>query len=181
MAPTFLSWSTPRLSILAACIVVAAAFTIDAIYFHPQHRGQSPIGAANEGDRTFCYDGVGIASGVAFTARTGLSGREACFEVQGGRFSSVGKIVPKGDGTGSREVERRRGYVLPGLWDGHGHLLAYGEFLHSVDLFRSEGIEEVRERLARFLEGNGEDVGGRGRWVRGVSSSIFLFLSAVRR
>ncbi|KAK4643053.1 hypothetical protein QC761_402580 [Podospora bellae-mahoneyi] len=68
------------------------------------------------------------------------------------------------------EENKRKGYVLPGLWDGHGHLLQYGEFLHGVDLFGARSKEEVKARIKKYLESRkGEGgVGSRGNWVRGV-------------
>lgn len=49
----------------------------------------------------------------------------------------------------------------------HGHLQQYGEFLHSVDLFGSSSIADVRERLLSYLASH-EGVGGRDDWIRGI-------------
>jgi predicted amidohydrolase YtcJ len=59
------------------------------------------------------------------------------------------------------------GYVIPGLWDGHGHLLQYGEFLHSVDLFGSDSLDEVRRRIKVYLQDN-PGAGTSSSWLRGV-------------
>ncbi|KAK4172786.1 putative metal dependent amidohydrolase [Triangularia setosa] len=70
----------------------------------------------------------------------------------------------------SETENKREGYVIPGLWDGHGHLLQYGEFLHGVDLFGAGSKEEVKRRLREYLHKrkDEEGVGGRENWVRGV-------------
>ncbi|KAF2759553.1 amidohydrolase [Pseudovirgaria hyperparasitica] len=59
------------------------------------------------------------------------------------------------------------GYVLPGLWDGHGHVMQYGEMLHSVDLFQAEGLQDVRLRVRAYLEMNA-GTGSREDWLRGI-------------
>ncbi|KAK9424398.1 putative Amidohydrolase [Seiridium unicorne] len=59
------------------------------------------------------------------------------------------------------------GYVIPGLWDGHGHLLQYGEFLNSVDLFGSDSFEEIGLRVDTYLNAH-PDAGSKGEWIRGV-------------
>jgi hypothetical protein len=59
------------------------------------------------------------------------------------------------------------GYVIPGLWDGHGHLLQYGEFLHSVDLFGSSSIGDVRSRLRNYIDSH-PGAGTADNWIRGV-------------
>ncbi|KAF2274346.1 uncharacterized protein EI97DRAFT_460209 [Westerdykella ornata] len=63
--------------------------------------------------------------------------------------------------------EQRKGHVIPGLWDGHGHLSQFGELLHSVDLFGARGLEEVKRRLKGYKEGKPE-AGTREFWLRGV-------------
>lgn len=68
--------------------------------------------------------------------------------------------------TSKRQSGSSTGYVLPGLWDGHGHLLQYGEFLSSVDLFHTDSLGDVRGRLASFAE-RFPDAGGRDSWIRG--------------
>jgi predicted amidohydrolase YtcJ len=59
------------------------------------------------------------------------------------------------------------GYAIPGLWDGHGHLLQYGEFLHSVDLFGSKSLDDVRDRIKKYLAAN-PGAGTKDHWLRGV-------------
>lgn len=54
--------------------------------------------------------------------------------------ASEGRIVNLFQG----ELEKqpaRHGYAFPGFWDGHGHLLGYGEMLRSVSLYGAESID----------------------------------------
>jgi predicted amidohydrolase YtcJ len=59
------------------------------------------------------------------------------------------------------------GYAMPGLWDGHGHLLPYGEFLNSVDLFGSTSMDEIRGRVRGYVEGH-PGAGSATEWIRGI-------------
>ncbi|OCK79779.1 hypothetical protein K432DRAFT_382766 [Lepidopterella palustris CBS 459.81] len=68
----------------------------------------------------------------------------------------------------------RTGHVIPGLWDGHGHLLQYGELLHSVNLFGAQSMGEVLERVHEYRKGN-ERVGSREEWIRGVGWDQAMF------
>lgn len=79
---------------------------------------------------TYCYTG-----GV----RTidDANSTHSCFTVQDGRFQRV--FTPM-DGV-KEEYEWREGTVLPGFWDGHGHVMMYGEMLGSVMLYGAESIE----------------------------------------
>ncbi|KAL2016392.1 hypothetical protein VTK56DRAFT_3814 [Thermocarpiscus australiensis] len=108
--------------------------------------------------QTYCYQGVRThAAGINPDPHVN------CFAVADGKFTRVFR---------SHERERhehdiRPGYVLPGLWDGHGHLLQYGEFLHSADLFGADSPAEVRRRLREYLDRN-PGVGSAVDWGRGV-------------
>lgn len=113
---------------------------------------QKPLGPMIESGETYCYQGVRTHDDSVPSAE--------CFSVKDGLFKGVSSGEPA-------VVREREGYVIPGLWDGHGHLLPYGEFLHSVDLFGSQSFEDVRERLVRYLETNPE-AGTAEAWVRGV-------------
>ncbi|KAI5861183.1 amidohydrolase family-domain-containing protein [Durotheca rogersii] len=59
------------------------------------------------------------------------------------------------------------GFAMPGLWDGHGHLLQYGEFLNSVDLFGSASMDDVRARVRTYASRN-PSAGSSDEWLRGV-------------
>jgi predicted amidohydrolase YtcJ len=109
-------------------------------------------------DITYCYDGVDttyVEKASVVNAR--------CFTVHDGRFTRIFSAPP----SQALKVEHRPGYAIPGLWDGHGHLLQYGEFLHSVDLFGSSSPNEVRSKLRDYLDSH-PDAGSEGEWLRGV-------------
>ncbi|KAH7148738.1 amidohydrolase family-domain-containing protein [Dactylonectria macrodidyma] len=121
---------------------------------------------------TYCYKGV----------RTNNIDQPAaqCFSVVDGAFTAVwtpgngqaeADHVVRDDNNvevdAPEQVENLDGYVIPGLWDGHGHLLQYGEFLHSVDLFGSQTLDEVRSRTREYLAAN-PGAGSKDNWIRGV-------------
>jgi len=88
-----------------------------------------------------------------------------CFRVQGGIFIDVLEEIPDT----SEEIRSLDGYVLPGLIDGHGHILQYGEMLESVWLYGAESIAEVRRRIKKFLKKHqGEGYGSHDKWIRGI-------------
>ncbi|KAH8887740.1 amidohydrolase [Thozetella sp. PMI_491] len=139
MAPPFLQWGF-LLSLLVGAV---------AVFFHLQTPSE-PV----SGSETFCYHGV----------RTEASREDRgvnCFTVSDGQFARVFRRDL------DSEPSLRPGYAAPGLWDGHGHLLQYGEFLHSVDLFGAASVEEVRSRIKTYLASH-PDAGGKDEWVRGT-------------
>ncbi|KAI9167646.1 putative amidohydrolase YtcJ [Paramyrothecium foliicola] len=94
-----------------------------------------------------------------------------CFTVEHGVFRGVlAEDEPNEEGhvpvNDAADVEVS-GHVIPGLWDGHGHLLQYGEFLHSVDLFGSGSLDEARRRIKEYVEDN-PGAGSNSSWIRGV-------------
>ncbi|KAJ4407439.1 hypothetical protein N0V82_009929 [Gnomoniopsis sp. IMI 355080] len=105
--------------------------------------------------QTFCY-----SEGI--TAKFSDNTRASCFTVKDGVFVDV--FTPESE---EPPVELQQGYAMPGLWDGHGHLAAYGEFLHSVDLFGTTSVEDVHNSLADYLAQH-KGVGGKNDWVRGI-------------
>ncbi|KAH7149493.1 amidohydrolase family-domain-containing protein [Dactylonectria estremocensis] len=120
---------------------------------------------------TYCYQGVRTHDTDQPSAR--------CFSVVDGAFKAVwtaadgqaeashvaGDVDIGVDAPG--HIQTLEGYVIPGLWDGHGHLLQYGEFLHSVDLFGSQTLDEVRSRTREYLVAN-PGAGSKDNWIRGV-------------
>lgn len=88
-----------------------------------------------------------------------------CFSVSGERFSRVFRDEV------SEELQRlerpRTGHVIPGLWDGHGHLVQHGEFLNSVNLFGAASMVEVQKRLIDYRKEHSE-AGTQTQWLRGV-------------
>lgn len=108
--------------------------------------------------QTYCYQGVRTLDEDKPSAN--------CFTVSSGVFTNVFAYEKAGDGGA--------GYVIPGLWDGHGHLLPYGEFLHSVDLFGSSTLDDARNRIADYLDAH-PGAGRRKEWVRGVGWDQMAF------
>ena len=137
-------------------LVLPLAAAAVAFYFglddHVQSVVSSLSSSSSSKGETFCYQGVKTPSWAEIPSAN-------CFTVRDGKFFEV---APASEG-----VEVQSGFAYPGLWDGHGHLLQYGEFLHSVDLFGSESFDDVRRRLLGYLDGN-PGVGGAEEWVRGV-------------
>jgi hypothetical protein len=86
-----------------------------------------------------------------------------CFTVYDGKFSSV--FVD--ELTSDAAKEARIGYVYPGLWDGHGHLIQFGESLDSVSLFGSTSMDEIQRRLVEYKADRPEK-GTSEQWLRGV-------------
>ncbi|KAK7969575.1 amidohydrolase [Apiospora saccharicola] len=87
-----------------------------------------------------------------------------CFTVSpSGVFSKVFKSEP--DSSLAKAVQP--GYVIPGLWDGHGHLVQLGELLNSVDLFGSSSFDQVRSRVKDYIAENPTS-GTKQEWIRGV-------------
>ncbi|KAM0250330.1 hypothetical protein ACHAQJ_008677 [Trichoderma viride] len=99
-----------------------------------------------------------------------------CFSVQDGHFVGVWARDSKDSPHGIKEadVSISDGHVIPGLWDGHGHLLQYGEFLHSVDLFGSQSLDDVKDRIKTYLAANPE-AGTKDHWLRGVGWDQTVF------
>ncbi|ORY06894.1 amidohydrolase 3 [Clohesyomyces aquaticus] len=63
--------------------------------------------------------------------------------------------------------QQRKGHVIPGFWDGHGHLLQYGELMNSANLFGAKSMKEVKERLVEYKASN-EEAGTSKQWLRGI-------------
>ncbi|KAF4954244.1 hypothetical protein FGADI_5400 [Fusarium gaditjirri] len=122
------------------------------VAFVVAYRLQQPLTASDEEDSaTYCYNSIRTHDPEQAEAQ--------CFNVANGVFTAVGP----------RDADQSMidGYVIPGLWDGHGHLLQYGEFLHSVDLFGAQSLAEVRKRIKDYISAN-PGAGSKDNWVRGV-------------
>jgi predicted amidohydrolase YtcJ len=86
-----------------------------------------------------------------------------CFSIKNGKFKRVFL-----DETSFDVVkEARTGHVIPGLWDGHGHLNQLGELKNSVDLFGADSMIRVKDRLLEYRKLH-EEAGSSERWLRGV-------------
>jgi predicted amidohydrolase YtcJ len=132
-----------RWGLIFPLIVVACAVA---------YRLQQPLTASEKGNPvTYCYKSIRTHDSEQAEAQ--------CFTVADGVFTAVGPS--------DADHTTMDGYVIPGLWDGHGHLLQYGEFLHSVDLFGAQSLEEVRTRIKSYISEN-LGAGSKDNWVRGV-------------
>ncbi|PNY23845.1 amidohydrolase YtcJ [Tolypocladium capitatum] len=136
-----------------------ALFSIAAVTLAVTLRLQSPLTVASETDavKYYCYKHV--------RTHDRNRPRAECFSVKDGRFVRV--WTEDQWPSDVQDVETTNGYVIPGLWDGHGHLMQYGLFLHSVDLFGSKSLDDVRQRIKAYKETNPK-AGKRKHWIRGV-------------
>lgn len=138
-------------------IISAIAAVVLAYSYQQQH----PLLFADLGDPlpVYCYNSVRTHDSDQPSAE--------CFSVKDGVFAGVWARDDDDAAAKDADVTVSEGHVIPGLWDGHGHLLQYGEFLHSVDLFGSQSLDEVRRRIKTYLEANPE-AGTEKHWLRGV-------------
>lgn len=148
----------------ASLVLLCAASVVLAIVL----QGQAPFrvkdgakvgvgGGADDKTEVFCYEGVQTLSEEHAEAVN-------CFSVAGGEFT---RVMRQDEDASLADVETRSSYVIPGLWDGHGHVMQYGEFLHSVDLFGSDSPDEARRRIADYVASHPE-AGTKENWIRGV-------------
>ncbi|KAL7272245.1 hypothetical protein RUND412_004953 [Rhizina undulata] len=108
------------------------------------------------GESTYCYTRID-----SFGGDSGNDQFE-CLTVH--RNGTFGKIFTPGAEEGFEKVD---GYVLPGFWDGHAHLLGYGEMLGSVKLYGVENIDDVKARIKEYLKTHPK-AGTRENWIRGI-------------
>lgn len=142
-ASSLLRWG---IMLSAAALVLAVALRLQ-----DQQPFQSRFLSTASAPTKHCYKSIRTHDQEQPTAQ--------CFSVQDGFFQEV---------TGETVQEpQSEGYAIPGLWDGHGHLLQYGEFLHSVDLFGSESLDDARSRIKAYLDKN-PGAGTKDQWLRGV-------------
>ncbi|XWW93805.1 hypothetical protein V2A60_001742 [Cordyceps javanica] len=134
-----------------------ATVKLQARYHPDQHN-------SNDADsQTHCYSSVQTLHSDLPIAQ--------CFTVANGIFTSV--TQQQQQQRGQPELKRRAGedgaggHVIPGLWDGHGHLIEHGEMLVQVDLFGATTLDEVRARLRDHVEKHPE-AGTKERWIRGM-------------
>ena len=56
-------------------------------------------------------------------------------------------------------------FAVPGLTDSHLHLMGMGWVIDQVDLMGCDSVEEVRQRLARWVQENPARWWGAGLWT----------------
>ncbi|KAL2129501.1 hypothetical protein VTI74DRAFT_7669 [Chaetomium olivicolor] len=147
-----------RLSLLAGTAAVVFGLIPKGV-FNNNNNNNNNNHHHEDGIQTYCYQSLHTIASVSTSPAS-----NNCFSVsrQTGTFTRVFHSPPD-----SGEHEIRKGFVLPGIWDGHGHLIQYGEFLHSADLFGADSKEEVRRRLREFVSKN-PGAGAKRNWARGV-------------
>ena len=106
-----------------------------------------------QSDSTYCYDTVNTLSDQ--------ESKSNCFTV-----SSSG-IFARVFTNGVDTSNNRKGHVIPGLIDGHGHLLQFGELLQSVNIFGSNSLDDAIHRVEDYLKKN-PDLGSKTEWIRGT-------------
>ncbi|KAM7199371.1 Amidohydrolase family domain containing protein, partial [Naviculisporaceae sp. PSN 640] len=146
--------ATSRWGLRLSSLAGVAAVLVAAFQF--QQKSQSV-----ENETVYCYEGVKTEA----LALSQGENKFNCFGVSPstGRFTRVFES----NSLESSTADIRKGHVLPGLWDGHGHLMQYGEFLHSADLFGSKSFDEIRGRLRGYLDSK-LGSGTRDNWARGI-------------
>jgi predicted amidohydrolase YtcJ len=134
------------LSVTAGIIAIILAIT-------PPSGFQLPFLSS---DKTYCYDSVR-------TAANDLESGGKCFSVTAdGIFSRVWIVA----NDGSKGSEIQKGAVIPGLWDGHGHVLGYGDSLSIADLYFASSLDDSLSRLKEYSEKH-PGSGSKAEWLRG--------------
>ncbi|KAH8713034.1 putative amidohydrolase YtcJ [Beauveria bassiana] len=136
-------------------LLLAASLAALGLRAQQQHLQQQLAVADSQ---TYCYDSV-------HTLDSDLPAAQ-CFTVADGLFTAVTQRAQK------QEVKQHgehsaAGHVIPGLWDGHGHLIDHGEMLVQVDLFGATTLDEVRVRLRDYIRKH-PGAGTKERWLRGM-------------
>lgn len=126
-------------------IAVAVALAVS-------HHAQQPLNAPSQ-PMIRCYSSIRTHDEHQKNAR--------CFTVADGIFTGISSEDAGPDAVHSD------GHVIPGLWDGHGHLMEYAQFLHSVDLFGASSLDEVRARIKKYVKEN-PGAGSKQFWIRGM-------------
>jgi hypothetical protein len=109
--------------------------------------------APHQSDSTYCYDTV--------TTLSDQVSQSNCFTVSSSGIFS--RVFTNGGDVSSQ----RKGHVIPGLIDGHGHLLQFGELLQSVNIFGSSSLIDAVQRVEEYLKKNPE-LGSKTEWIRGT-------------
>ncbi|KAJ6440426.1 amidohydrolase 3 [Purpureocillium lavendulum] len=172
-------FSTPLLrwgALLSVAAAVALALALRLQQQQQQQEHQLPLASdlLQSAARTYCYKSVRTQDADRPAAR--------CFSVRDGRFTRVSVSEDSDDDSNNNDDDgddhdlppppsdtdvAHDGHVIPGLWDGHGHLLQYGQLLHSVDLFGSRSLDDARDRIAAYRAAN-PGAGTASSWIRGV-------------
>lgn len=111
--------------------------------------------------RTYC---VPEHSNYFITTLNPSAPHAKCVQVTHGIFTDVLAEIP----SGVKDIKWLDGYVIPGIIESHGHMLGYGESLQSVNLYGSESVGEMKERIKAWLKKHhGQGFGSKLQWIRG--------------
>jgi len=155
-------WAASALALTACQTYAQEAGTEDAVYAydnvlpHIEYPWEAQEGTG-QAAQPHCYRKV-------CTLDPNL-GEAECFTVDPdtGIFLDVGSQGGRFD-----HIQRVNAVAVPGLWDGHGHLAQYGEFLHTVDLFDVDSPQDLRDRVKKYVREHGSKIGTADKWIRGV-------------
>lgn len=84
-----------------------------------------------------------------------------CFSISSNLFHKVYPDRVEGP------VRGLNGYVFPGFWDSHGHLIEYGQTLHGLQLYGVDSVAKVRQMVTEFSDAN-PAYGSKSRWIQGM-------------
>jgi hypothetical protein len=139
--------TAPRFILLTSIFAAILAFILTIV----------PKYWATSRDQTYCYTSIKTLSEH--------HDRANCFTVSKlGTFSSVFYTREE---NWAPEFQKLNGHVIPGLWDGHGHLQQYGGLLQSVDLFGSQSLSNAIERIVEYSKRH-PGVGDEKEWITGI-------------
>ncbi|KAF3934506.1 hypothetical protein ABW19_dt0205189 [Dactylella cylindrospora] len=89
-----------------------------------------------------------------------------CFQVTGeGLFGEIWKSRDDVPQTLRTDVKELDGWVLPGFWDGHGHVVQYGMMESGVKVYNQD-IPEIISSILAYLDKN-PTYGTRNKWLQG--------------
>jgi predicted amidohydrolase YtcJ len=140
-------------NILRYTLQISVAVVVIAVIIAIAQRTQVPL----QSDATYCYEGIKTQSDRTPWAN--------CFSVSAaGQFTRV--FPTPSEDTARSNIEYAKGYVIPGLWDGHGHVLGLGEVLQTAQLYNSRSLHETLARVREYVLGHSNS-GSRDDWILG--------------
>jgi hypothetical protein len=110
-----------------------------------------------QSDVTYCYEGIKTQSDEVPVAN--------CFSVSPtGQFTRVFQTSLEDEARNN--IGYTKGYVIPGFWDGHGHVLGFGEVLQTAQLYNSKSLHETIARVRDYVLGHPKS-GTKEDWILG--------------
>ncbi|MCK9444482.1 MAG: amidohydrolase [Tissierellaceae bacterium] len=115
-----------------------------------------------------------LINGKIYTMDKNFSQVEAVL-MRGNKIIKTGtksEILSMADET-TNIIDLKGKTVLPGFNDSHMHLVNYGSSLMQVDLIGAQSMDEIKERVQKFIQ---DGAIGKGTWVRGRGWNQDYFL-----